>query len=90
MHLTEEEQLLVLAKLRKLLNAENKLPAWANAMFVSSTGLEVWIDKLKASLSHLQLGALVQARDGHELALIPAEIDGIPIRIRFQGPGQAC
>lgn len=76
MHLTEEEQKLALEKLRKALNAEKMLPEWANAMFVSSSGLEVWVDpKYKTSVPHLR---------------IPVDIDGVPVTTRLKGPGQAC
>ena len=72
-NLTETQQKALLQKLRKLLGAEDRLPDWANAMFVSSTEVEIWIDPKAQTYPQ-----------------ISTEIDGVPIKIRFKGPGQAC
>jgi hypothetical protein len=72
-NLTEEEQEVILGKLRKLLDAEEHLPEWANAMFISSKEVEIWIDPTAL-----------------DYPSIPSEIDGVPIKTKFKGPGQAC
>lgn len=42
--LSEEKQKELQTKLLKAIGHEGKLPDWCNAAFVSSSGLEVWVD----------------------------------------------